>query len=457
MLSRPNPLLSGVAAGDEDKFTLILPEGITGDLSVDDGTLYFTTSSGGTAAADLFWHPVGDSTWSVNVAAWTNAVGNQVAFTPYSNATIADPATISLPADVSVNDVTVSSDGDVILNGTGKLGGTGTIVKTGEGTFTFNTTGGLDSQPIIVSNGVFKIGEALHDNALGSAADTSPLVIENGATLDINFNAEGIPFHTNRNMVTRNKLITVSGDGHDGNGAIVNNTFNGYDTISQLVLDDDASVGGKARFDVRGNKAAAIGYARNGGSIYGPDKRLTVKNTSTFGIVYSDVTLGSLYIVDGGKVQIEGTGTYNIADGIHLVDGHINFYGAGFGNVPISADSGANTFAVGSGTPTVSNPITVADGATLTHTGGSAIYSGAISGPLRMTGGTAYFTSGIPADGWVLDGQKSGEIVKLRQSGTFNGANITCTTLGMGDVANATLDIVFKNSNIDVVNFMVGA
>ncbi len=451
-----NPLLSGVAAGDEDKFTLILPEGITGDLSVDDGTLYFTTSSGGTAAADLFWHPVGDSTWSVNVAAWTNAVGNQVAFTPYSNATIADPATISLPADVSVNDVTVSSDGDVILNGTGKLGGTGTIVKTGEGTFTFNTTGGLDSQPIIVSNGVFKIGEALHDNALGSAADTSPLVIENGATLDINFNAEGIPFHTNRNMVTRNKLITVSGDGHDGNGAIVNNTFNGYDTISQLVLDDDASVGGKARFDVRGNKAAAIGYARNGGSIYGPDKRLTVKNTSTFGIVYSDVTLGSLYIVDGGKVQIEGTGTYNIADGIHLVDGHINFYGAGFGNVPISADSGANTFAVGSGTPTVSNPITVADGATLTHTGGSAIYSGAMSGPLRMTGGTAYFTSGIPADGWVLDGQKSGEIVKLRQSGTFNGANITCTTLGMGDVANATLDIVFKNSNIDVVNFMVG-
>jgi hypothetical protein len=451
-----NPVLGGVKAGDEVKFTAVVPAGVDGAFSVSDGFLYFTSTSGGDAAVDLVWNPVSDPTWSIAVAAWLNPQNEQVAFSPYANATISRTGTIALPADVVANNVTIETDGDVTLNGAGKLGGPGTIVKKGEGTFTFNSTGGLDTQPIIVSNGVFRIGEDLHDDALGSAADSSPLIVANGATLDINFNVDGTPFHTNRNMVTRNKLITAAGDGYGGQGAIVNNRFSAYDPIANLVLEGDTSVGGTARFDVRGNKAAAIGYARNSGSIYGPGSRLTVRNTSSFGIVYADVTLGSLYIVDGGKVQVEGTGTRNIADGIHLADGNIIFYGATFDGTPVVAESGANTFNGGSGTPTMSGAITIKDGATLTHTGGSAIYTGAINGPIRATGGTMFLNGSAQTSGLTVAGAKSGEIIKMRQSGTYTGANIVCTTLGMGDVANVSLDIVFKNSTIDVNNFMVG-
>ncbi|MBQ9431822.1 MAG: hypothetical protein IJU44_09755, partial [Kiritimatiellae bacterium] len=450
-----NPLLGGLKDGEEVKFTPLVPQGIAGALTVDNGILYFTPVSGGTAASDLFWHQVGDPTWSVGVAAWTNAAGAQVTFTPYANATIAETASINLPNDVMVNDINVTSDADVVLNGAGKIGGSGKLIKTGNGTFTFNAQGGLDSQPILISNGVFRVGNDLTDIALGSPAETSPIVVTDGGTLDINFTIDGIPFHTNRNMVTRNKLITIAGDGYEGQGAIVNNNKMGYDTISHLELTDDASVGGSVRFDVRGNKAAAIGYAINDGRIYGPGQRLTVRNTDTFGIVYSDVTLDSLYISDGGKVQIEGTGTYNIADGIHLVNGNIIFYGATFNNVPVVAESGSNTFNTGSGTPTMSGTITVKDGATHTHTGGSAIYTGKVNGKLGFTGGTVILNGTQHTSGIEVAGSLATGITRIRQSGTYTGADITSQVLGVADENGTTVNVVFKDSKIDTQSAMV--
>ena len=443
-----NPVLSGVAAGDEAKFTALVPAGVTGSLSVSGGILSYTATTGGGAAADLFWHPDGDATWSTAVAAWTNAAGEQVSFAPYANATVADAATIALPADVSANDVTISADGDVALNGAGKLGGPGTIYKKGEGTFTFNATGGLDAQPIVVSNGVFKVGDSLADHALGATADTSPIVVADGGTLDLNYNASSTTDDA-RSKVTRDKVIHIAGDGYEGKGAVVNDNLPGYRTISNLVLDDDASVGGTVRYDVRGGLS---GYVRNNGTIYGPGKTLTVKNTSAFGIVYTDVTLGSLLIADGGVVQFEGpdTYTYNISDGVHLADGKIIFYNAYPRSLPIVADSGANTISVGAGTPTIAGPITVASGATLTHASGTAVYTGAINGTLGVSGGTANLEGGVPTTGWTLNGAQGSEIVRLRQSGTYTGANINAFAFGVADVADSTVDVTFLNSTINI-------
>ena len=441
------PLLTGVAAGDEAKFTALVPAGVTGSFSVSGGVLSYTATSGGSAAADLFWHPTGESVWSTAVAAWTNAAGEQVSFAPYANVTVADAATIALPADVSANDVTISADGDVVLNGAGKLGGPGTIYKKGEGTFTFNATGGLDAQAVIVSNGVFKMGENL-SGPLGATADTSPLVVADGGTLDLNYNNSSTTDDA-RSKVTREKVIHIAGDGYEGKGAVVNDNLPAYRTISNLVLDDDASVGGTVRYDVRGGLS---GYVRNSGTIYGPGKTLTVKNTSAFGIVYTDVTLGSLLIADGGVVQFEGpdTYTYNISDGVHLADGKIIFYNAYPGSLPIVADSGANTISVGAGTPTIGGPITVASGATLTHASGTAVYTGAINGTLGVSGGTANLEGGVPASGWTLNGAQGSEIVRLRQSGTYTGANINAFAFGVADVADSTVDVTFLNSTINI-------
>ena len=448
------PVLGGVGAGDAAKFTALVPAGVTGAFSVSNGILYYTATSGGSTAAVLFWHPTGDSIWSTSIAAWTNAAGAQVTFSPYADATVADAATISLPADVDANNVTVSADGDVALNGAGKLGGPGTIYKKGEGTFTFNATGGLDAQPIIVSNGVFKVGEDLVDHALGATGDTSPIVVADGGTLDINYNTTPANDVT-RSRVTRDKLVRIAGDGHEGQGAVVNNNQESQRALSTLVLDDDASVGGTARFDVRGGLSSAD-FARYSASIYGPEKTLTVKNTTTFGIVNSDITLGSLRIADGGIVQIEGSGAYNVADGIHLADGNIIFYSAGFGNVPIIADSGVNTLRCNSGTPTVNSPITVAPGATLTHTAGSIIYNGMVSGALGFTGGNIYFNGGAPASGLTVNGTTESGYVYMRQSGTYTGADICCNLLCVADQADSTVNVTFNNSTINLTQLFLG-
>ena len=442
------PVLGGVDAGDAASFTALVPAGITGGFSVANGILYYTATAGGSAAADLFWNPQGDSTWSTSVAAWTNAAGEQVTFTPYANATIADAATITLPANVNANDITVSADGDVAINGAGGIGGTGAFTKTGEGTLTFNAQGGLDGQPIIVSNGVFKVGDDLADHALGATVDAAAIVVADGGTFDINYNTTPAN-DVSRSKVTRDKLVRIAGDGHEGQGAVVNNNLESQRALSTLVLDDDASVGGTARFDVRGGLSSSD-FARYNASIYGPDKTLTVKNSNTFGIVNSDITLGSLVITNNGVVQIEGSGAYNIADGVHLAGGKLIFYSAGFGTVPIIADSGSNTLRCNSGTPTVNSPITIAPGATLTHEAGYIIYGGTVNGTLGFTDGRVYFAGGAPANGLTVNGSTAAGYAYMRQSGTFTGANIAAQILCVADVNDTTVDVVFNNSRIDV-------
>ncbi|MBO7684689.1 MAG: hypothetical protein J6T51_08200 [Kiritimatiellae bacterium] len=452
----PNPLLEGVVAGDEAKFTALVPAGIVGSLSVSNGFLYYTVTSGGSAAADLFWHPQGDETWSTAVAAWTNAAGSQVVFTPYANVTVADAATISLPNDVSANDVNIAADGDVALNGSGKLGGPGTVIKTGEGTLTFNATGGLDAQPIIVSNGVLKVGDDLVNHALGAAADSSPVIVADGGTLDLNYNVSTSNSDASRSSVTRDKLVRIAGDGFNGQGAIVNNSYESLATLSDLVLDADASVGGSKRFDVRGNQS---NYARNSASINGPGKTLTVKTTSpgAFGIVNATVNLDSIVVTNGGVFRMEGA-TYHLDRGVRLVNGGtVDFYAGTYpADVAITAESGENTIKNSSGTVTFNGPITVSPGATLTHTGGNIVYNGAINGTIAQSGGYSYYNGGAPANGWTVNGAKASERVYMRQSGTFTGADITAAYLCIADVADSTVDVTFNDSTIDLLNFFQG-
>ena len=449
----PIPIISGAAAGDEAKFTALLPAGVSGAFSVSDGVLNFTPTAGGSAAADLFWHPTGESVWSDAVAAWTNAAGEQVAFTPYAKVTVADAATISLPADVEASDVSIAADGAVTLNGAGKLGGAGSIVKTGSGTFTFNATGGLDAQPLLVSNGVFRMGADL-SGPLGGTADAAPIVVADGATLDVNF-TNSDPANAARSAVTREKLVRVSGEGADGRGAIVNDTSNTYYTFSDIVLDGDATLGGSKRFDVRG----VSGYVRSTGSIIGPGKTLTVKNTSNFGIVNATVDLKAIVVTNGAKLRVEGNSTkWKIDEGIRMYGGGISSYQNFIypANLAIRVESGANTITMdGGGVTTNNSAIMVAPGATLTQTAGDIIYNGPVNGTIGMTGGNMYLGS-APMAGLTLAGSKSSGTVMLRGSGTYSGANVTCANFGISDLANASVTATFLDSTFDVINLYLG-
>lgn len=448
-------VFQGVGPSDASKFEAILPEGLAGEFSVVGDSLAFTLTAGGADSQLLTWNPTGESIWSETVAAWSNAGGLQVPFSPLAKAQIAKAATIEVPGNVLADTVTVATDDDVVLNGAGKIGGTAPFVKKGEGDLVFNVAGGIEAQTIIVSNGFFKVGEALGGNALGSAGDGSPVVVAPGGTFDLNYSAESTA-DVAKSKVTRDKLFRISGDGADGNGAIVNNRDGGasaHHVLSDIVLEDDASVGGITRFDVRGGVS---GYVRNNASIYGPGKVLTVKNTAAFAVINASVDLDSIVVTNGGNLRIEGSTDFDIPNGIRLRDGGIlSSYGGVTipANVTIYSETGDNKLDIAANTPTINAPIVVSEGSSLTHSANNAVYNGNITGNFRLTGGIAYFTNPQP-DGWKVFGTGAGRIY-LRKSGVYTNADLCSQDFCIGDQADVTLDVTFRDSHIVATNLFL--
>ena len=441
------------------------------DISVSGGVLYYTVISGGVAADDLLWNPQGESVWSKTVAAWKNAGGEQVAFSDYANATVGTAANISIPKDVLATDVTISADENVTLSGAGKLGGSGSVLKTGAGVLTIDTTGGLEAQPIVVSAGTLRLGDNLTTRALGSSADSSPVVVEKGATLDINYNNAEDNYDPARSSITHDKFIKIAGDGVDGKGAIVSTGSPCYAAFSDVVLTDDATIGGTVRSDFRHSTSHGFTRGTTRNTLTGPGKTLTVKNSAMLALVGTTVDLGSILVPEGGELRIEEASTWKVPGGIRLAGGKLSYYGSGAnpGSVNIVAESGDSTISCGGGSPRISGSVTVKEGATLTHTGGTIDYNGGITGAFSQTGGTIgfagpindpidfaggdmYLNSGVPESGFTLNGTTDAGKVYFRQSGTFSDANITAQTFCVADVANSTVDVTFNNSTFNLYN-----
>ncbi|MBR1587058.1 MAG: hypothetical protein IJ658_01915, partial [Kiritimatiellae bacterium] len=313
--------------------------------------------------------------------------------------------------------------------------------------------GGLDAQPVVVSNGVFKMGDAL-TGPLGGTADTAPIVVADGGALDVNFSASAAD-NVERSKVTREKLVRVAGEGPDGRGAIVNDTYGSYYTFSDMVLEGDATMGGTKRFDVRGNMS---GYARNGGSIYGPGKTLTVLNPAFFGIVNASVDLKEIVVTNGGALRVEGTtANWKLDEGVQLWGGRLSLYNHVIGdNVTIAVKAGANTIDSGSGTATLNRPIVVESGATLTQTAGNIVYQEPVSGSFDITGGYAYL-DGALRDGFTRHASMTGSgAYRIRKSGTFSNVDLAFRQLGVADVSNSTVNVTFLDSKLDISRLFLG-
>ncbi|MBR4172266.1 MAG: hypothetical protein IKR48_11505, partial [Kiritimatiellae bacterium] len=145
----------------------------------------------------------------------------------------------------------------------------------------------------------------------------------------------------------------------------------------------------------------------------------------------------------------------NISDGIHLQNGTFSFYG-GPGTANVVADSGDNYMKNNSGTATFSGTFTVMPGATLTHSAGNILYTTPSPSPLNISGGNAYLNGCVPANGFTVTGAKASETVRMQQSGTFTGANISCNSFGVADVSNSVVDVTFLDSTFDVKNLYLG-
>jgi fibronectin-binding autotransporter adhesin len=176
--------------------------------------------------------------WDTTTTNWINA-GQPDRFFTGDNVVFNDTAISFVVAiqgaSVSPAGVTVDNTANAYAISGGAIAGPGSLTKMGSGSLTVSSANSYTGDTVIKGGTLI----AQSATALGTAAGGT--TITNGGTLDeggMNLGAE---------------IVTISGAGVGGNGAIVNNS--GTDQINalqQVILAGDATFGGLSRWDLRG-------------------------------------------------------------------------------------------------------------------------------------------------------------------------------------------------------------
>ncbi|MCF7786516.1 MAG: autotransporter-associated beta strand repeat-containing protein [Prosthecobacter sp.] len=244
---------------------------------------------------------------------------------------------------VTINDATVSPASVIFDNSTknytlsGSNGITsGTLVKNGTGTVTISTANtyagetNINGGTLIAGNGA----------ALGSVA--AGTTVASGATLDIN----------SQNLGT--EVLTISGSGVGGNGALVNNgASDQINATGRIVLAADATIGGTRRWDLR-NSTPTL-------------------NMGGFTLTKTGANLISLV-----GVSVSNAGHVVINDGRLNIETSTNLGGSSANTITVN--SGA-TLGFWSATNAVTWSVALNDATIFQESGGSTI-----SGPVALTG-----------------------------------------------------------------------
>ena len=351
------------------------------------------------------------------------------------------------------------------------------VVKDGDGTLTWGGGTLAADIPILVTNGVFKLGVTTA-NVFGSSGT---ITVKEKGQFDVNYGVGG------GSSPVRNKAFEIEGEGPDGSGALYNSATSksyGYH-LSTVTLTGDATIGGTSRLDFRGN-----GYG-----VTGPDYVLTTKNLdmvafcggtthlevkkvvcSEGGVLQPCSNGGPLTIEEGveilrgGKfVPWSGSGTYtvpvsvkvgegggflysdynayNLTGRVHVTDGATLAIGKLTGTVAelvvdegctVALPAGAGTFTVG-GTCTNAGTIEQNVG-TLTIGGNTSAAVLANTGLFRVTGGTCTLSQGCTVTG----------------NGTFDFAGGTVKVSADLTGTRGTIRVVAGSVTVDKINQFMG-
>ena len=226
------------------------------------------------------------------------------------------------------------------------------LVKDGPGTFLWSHAeeSALSAAiPVLVTNGVFKIG-ATTGNLFGASGTVT---VKAPGQFDINTTQQYGP--------VRARTFYIEGDGPDGSGAIVNSAANtqwGYQ-LNKIVLTGDATIGGRGFIDIRdsGNGVDCGGY------------KLTVKNTGRLCVeAGTHLNNATDIVVNGGnllvcnscvlgaeRIVLENGGTFQS----YMTSGTKEY------DVPFVVREGTGTITTGKNWYYICSNVTVESGCTL--------------------------------------------------------------------------------------------
>jgi len=245
--------------------------------------------------------------WDTTSANWTGASSTWPASTTADDDAVfagaAGTVTIAT-GGVTANDISFQSNGYTVsavlgagltLNGTTpalSVGASGTatissvisgaagLTKSGAGTLLLSGANNYTGETI-VSQGVLRLGNgaALGDTGQGT-------IVGDGATLDINA------------QTLSTEVVTISGSGVNGVGALINNGAEQANALGRIVLGANASIGGTGRWDLR----------TSGPTLQLADFTLTKIGTGYVGLVAVATTPGNGNIViNQGELSAQTT------------------------------------------------------------------------------------------------------------------------------------------------------
>lgn len=269
---------------------------VTLDTSIP-GSVYLNVT--GDTGSDLRWTSASDTTWDSIATNWTDVHSSAPSvFLAGDTALLGDTPgvvtgiTIASGVNVFPAVITNASDNNSFsISGAGRISGGASIVKSGGSTLAIGTANNFTG-PVEVFAGFL---ETDNDTALGTA--TSGTTIHNGATLNLNGHNLG------------GEVITVSGVGADGQGAIVNNGPQQFQSLRQVILAGDTTFGGIGLWALNNGGGAAS--LSTGGNPFSLTKvggnQVNLAQLATVDLALADIN------IQGGTLEFSGL-TPNMGD-----------------------------------------------------------------------------------------------------------------------------------------------
>ena len=455
---------SGITDLSQFNATATVGDGASASFAVVDGKLTLTISIAASATSQT-WRPASsaDLGWNTTSANWLYDGGTTGGFIPYVPAFFdgAESTTgdITVSGEMTAGPITVTGANDYIFKGTGTIAGGDKVTFGGTGTITLDGVN-FGGQDIMITNGQkVVLGLNAGPNSLGADSGSSggKVTIAEGSQLNINYTGIVSGNADSRAEITQLKTFSIAGDGPDGRGALVNDALDGraahnsYNAMFRRIeLADDATIGGVDRVDIRARSGTA---ATATPGLYGPGKKLTVKNENYFCVLSQPIDVQEIIIPSGGMF-LPATLTeskINIPGGITVDGGLVDLYNTVFpASMPITVTSNGGTIKAEGGAVTVKGNVNVASGAALALTGSQNVtYSGAFNANgatiTHSNSATTYFKC---KSAGPLDISKSAGSVYLGSGFSNSVVNITQTGGNCGLYTEATAPI-FDNLNIN--------
>ena len=323
----------------------------------------------GTAPLNLTWKG-GDTTYPNNwdVKATSNWNNNSQKFYEMDNVTFDNTSAVTSvvlqdtayqPIAVYPGSITVNSSQDYYFSGSGKISGPTGIAKSGIGMMTISTANDFTGA-VSVTNGTLLLGNAA---ALGT--NDGGAAVSSTGTLDLG--GFELPL---------GEVISISGTGYNGQGALISSVASTANTVKNLTLADNASIGGSADWKVGGNPGGLVGggftLTKIGTSV------VTLNGLGTTG-------LGGV-VINEGRIELVGNTTMGSApvtiDNINVGTGglaelsfnastvtHSNNFTIGGNGGTIVAKNGIASFLGSTGTlnGNLTSKVTSGDTLTLGH------------------------------------------------------------------------------------------